>query len=110
MNDEVTMSELKPLLAGISAQLTATNNNVIAMRNDLEEARRDISATIKDNAVMEEKIKTLKENNDEKHVEINTSLNKNWDKTREIESKIIRWGGLAAGFSLASGAFFKYFV
>jgi len=109
MSEEVTMEKLKPLLDNISNQIAQTNTNVISIQTALEEARRDISDTIRENAVMTEKVNNLKESNESKHKEIDKSLSLNWEKTRKIETKLVWYsGGLAALLAIAT--FFKSFI
>jgi len=105
MSEEVTMEKLRPLLDNISNQIAQTNDNVISLQHALQEARKDIGETIKENAVMTEKVNNLKESNATKHAEIDKSLSLNWDKTRSIERRIV-W---ATGFCTSLALILKYF-
>ena len=106
---EVTMEKLEPLLRSISVQIENTNSNVLAIRHDLEEARKDINATIKDNAVMDEKIKNHQEQDQKDHENIKDSLNKNWEKTRQIEGRFNKWFWILTGIYTAVAFYLKFF-
>lgn len=36
------------------------------------------------------------------------SLDSNWEKTRKIDAKILKWGGVISGLSVASGFILKF--
>jgi hypothetical protein len=87
MSDEVTMEKLTPILSGISAQLKITNDNVLLIQKDLQDARKDISDTIRDSAVMTEKITNLKESNDGKHNELKSDIDRSFEYSRMMKKE-----------------------
>jgi VIT1/CCC1 family predicted Fe2+/Mn2+ transporter len=114
MSEELTVEKLKELLSPIVTQINAVNNNVLSLQHALEEARRDISDTIKENAVMTEKVNNIKENNDKKHAELKEDIDncfeysrKNKEKHEEainsISSKIDEGSGKLSGIWFAIG-------
>jgi chromosome segregation ATPase len=107
--NEVTMDKLAPILELITKKIDDTNTNVIALRTDLENARRDINDTVNKNSVMEERISNLQNSNEKKHTEIEKSLSLNWTMTRELKGQFLRWGGIVTGVSVSSGFVLKYF-
>ena len=65
---------------------------------------------------MDEKIRNLQDHNDKAHYELRDSLNKNWDKTRDlekadnrIESKFNKWFWIGTGVYSAIMFYLKYF-
>ena len=107
--NEVTMDKLAPILEMITKKIEDTNTNVLALRSDLENARRDINNTVNKNSVIEERLDNLRRHNDEKHSELDRSLSLNWTITRELKGQFMRWGGIVTGISVSSGFILKYF-
>jgi hypothetical protein len=87
MSEEVTVEKLKELLNPIVTQINAVNTNVLSLQHALEEARRDISDTIKENAVMTEKLNNIDKNNTEKHKELKEDIDQAFEYSRGIKEK-----------------------
>lgn len=87
MSEELTVEKLKSLLEPITQSIKSMDANVLTLHGKVEEARRDISDTIKENAVMSERINNLEKNNDEKHKELKSDIDIGFKYSRETKEK-----------------------
>ena len=107
MSESITMQQFIEALEKTNKPIV---EKLIALEGKIDTATANINSTLITNAVMETNLKNHETANREKHLEFEKSLSQNWEKTRKIDSKIIRWGGIVTGLSFASGAVFKYFL
>jgi hypothetical protein len=107
MSDNITMQQFIDVLKDTNKPIF---DKLGTLETKIDTATANINSSLITNAVMEANLKNHEKANKEKHVEFDKSLSQNWEKTRKIDSKIIRWGGIVTGLSFASGAIFKYFL
>ena len=107
MSENITMQQFIKALQDTNKPIV---DKLIALEGKIDTATANINSSLITNAVMEANLANHEKTNKEKHDEMLDSLSKNWEKTRKIDSKIIRWGGIVTGLSFASGAIFKYFL
>jgi hypothetical protein len=107
MSEHITMQQFIDVLKDTNKPIF---DKLGTLEAKIDTATANINSSLITNAVMEANLANHEKTNKEKHDEMLDSLSKNWDKTRKIDSKIIRWGGIVMGLSFASGAVFKYFL
>ncbi len=88
MSLHITMQEFKDILQETNKPLVDAIVNVqkqvVAVEHKLDSASQKISENIKDNALLENNFKNLKENQDKINGELSKSVNENWTFTRGV--------------------------
>ena len=105
MSENVTVQQFIEILEKSNKPIFEKFANIEAK---IDLATANINTSLISHAVLEAQQKNYELANKEKHIEFDKSLSQNWEKTRKIDAKIVKWSGIACGISIASGMFFKF--
>ena len=93
MSSNVTIDDLAGIL---KENRKAVLDEIASLKREVKEIVTEHNSSITKIALLQRDVK-----------ENTNSLDKNWNKTRTLEARILRWGGVITGLSLASGFVFK---
>ena len=93
MSGNVTIEDLASIL---KENRKAVLDEIASLKKEVKEIVTEHNSTITKIALLQRDVK-----------ENTNSLDKNWNKTRILEARILRWGGIITGLSLASGFIIK---
>ena len=111
------MKEFKELLVETNKPIF---DKLGSLEHKIDTATENINNSLITSAVLETKIQNLDKTNSEKHEDLQKEFNfkhgdlkedvdKNWQVTRKLDSKVTKWSGVAVGLSIASGFVIKLF-